>query len=46
MLLEQHGDPFELGKESPSQSDSRLPLVEPNCFRKVFRGEPVDGPIH
>jgi hypothetical protein len=30
MLLQQFGDSFELGKESPGQSDARFSLVEPN----------------
>lgn len=46
MILEQTRDSFELSEETPSQSDSCLSLVEPSGLCKVFRGEPVDGPIH
>ena len=46
MLLKQLRDAFELSEESPGKSDSRFALVEPNCLCKVFRSEPVDGPIH
>ena len=46
MLLEQLRDSFKLIKKSPGQSDSRFPLVEPHCLCKVFRGKPVDVPIH
>jgi hypothetical protein len=46
MLLQQLGDPFELGKESPCKPDSSFSLVEPNCVGEVFRSRSVDGPIH
>ncbi len=46
MLLQQLRDSFKLIEKSPGQSDSRFPLVEPHCLCKVFRGKPVDVPIH
>lgn len=46
MLLKQLRDAFELSEESPGKSDSCFALIKPNSLSKVFRGEPVNGPIH
>jgi hypothetical protein len=41
-LLQQLCYSFELSKEPPSKTGSRLSLVEPNGQRQVLRREPVD----
>jgi hypothetical protein len=46
MLLEQYRNSLELCKESSGKSDSGFRSVEAHSFCEVFRGEPMDGPIH
>ena len=46
MLLQQLCDSFKFIEKSPGQSDPRFPFVELSCLCKVFRGKPVDVPIH